>query len=119
MNGIILACFALLASDGDTPKCDGVLLRDMGPGQPNISGFDAPEIGKANCDRERGLGFLAKARYQELLDQPGTKVIDSGKRDQWKRPLVWVMLADGTPAGTVMMNEGHAVAWPNEMDWCR
>jgi len=118
MNGIILACLAIVAHDGDSPLCDGILLRDMGPGKPFVSGFDTPEIERARCDRERMLGEAARDRYQQLLDRPGTYVVDSGKRDQFDRPLVWVLLSDRTPAGTILLKEWHAVPWPNDKDWC-
>ncbi len=114
---LILACLALLAVDGDTLRCDGINMRDMGSGSPGVSGFDAPELTKPKCQQELELARAAKARYQELLDS-GVTVYDSGKRDRYGRPLVSVLLKDGRYAGDVLIAEGHAVPWPNEMDWC-
>lgn len=117
---LILACAMLLAVDGDTIKCDGINMRDMGPGQPFKSGYDTPELGKAKCPEERAAGRKAKDRMQQLLDQPGVQVIDSGKRDSYGRPLVWVRLASGETAGEVLLREGYAVRWsPSyEPHWC-
>lgn len=114
---LILACAFLIAYDGDTPRCDGILLRDMGSGVPFVSGFDTPELARPKCQQERELAYAAKARYQELLDL-GVTVYDSGKRDKYGRPLVSVRLHDGRFAGDILIAEGHAVPWPNEKDWC-
>lgn len=70
----VVACLSLSAVDGDTIKCDGQNMRIMGPGSPNKSGVDAPEIGNAKCAKERLLGEQAKLRLEELLRQPGTRV---------------------------------------------
>jgi endonuclease YncB( thermonuclease family) len=117
---LILACAMLLAVDGDTIKCDGVNMRDMGPGAPFVSGYDTPEIGHAKCPAERAAGKRAKARLQQLLDQPGVQVVDSGKRDRYGRPLVWVKLANGRTAGEVLIGEGFAVRWTPDYEpgWC-
>lgn len=68
---ILLICAVLLAVDGDTIKCDGVNMRDMGDGQPFVSGYDTPEIFRPKCQQELELGRAAKARMQELLETPG------------------------------------------------
>jgi micrococcal nuclease len=116
---LILACMLLVAYDGDTPRCDGQLLRDMGSGAPFISGFDTPELSQPKCQQELELARAAKARYQELLDT-GVTVLDSGERDRYGRPLVSVRLRDGRFAGDILIAEGHARPWfPNvEHDWC-
>ena len=92
----------------------------MGPGAPNKSGYDAPEIRRAGCSKERLLGEQAKLRLQELLDQPGTVVEDSGRRDWYGRPLVWIRLANGTTAGEVLIRDGYAVRWEpgSRSSWC-
>ncbi|TYR36113.1 thermonuclease family protein [Mesorhizobium microcysteis] len=116
----VLSCSTLVAVDGDTIRCGTERMRDMGPGSPNKSGYDAPEIGNAKCQKERLLGEQAKLRLQELLDQSGTRVEDSGRRDRYGRPLVVVRLANGMTAGEVLMREGYAVLWvPGyRADWC-
>jgi endonuclease YncB( thermonuclease family) len=117
---LILACAMLLAVDGDTIKCDGVNMRDMGPGAPFVSGYDTPELTRPKCQQELELGRAAKARMQELLDQPGVRVVDSGKRDRYGRPLVWVRLGSGRTAGEVLIREGLAVRWTPDYEarWC-
>jgi len=72
------------------------------------------------CQQEIELARTAKARMQQLLDQPGAQVVDSGKRDRYGRPLVSVRLASGKTAGEVLIKEGFAVRWTPEYeaDWC-
>lgn len=116
----VLSCSSLVAVDGDTIRCGTERMRDMRPGSPNKSGYDAPEIGNAKCAQERLLGEQAKIRLQELLDLRGTRVEDSGKRDRYGRPLVVVRLSNGTTAGEVLMREGYAVRWKPryQSNWC-
>jgi endonuclease YncB( thermonuclease family) len=106
--GTLLVCATLLAVDGDTIKCNGVNMRDMGDGRPFVSGYDTPEIFSPKCQEELELGRAAKARMSELLATPGVQVWDSGHRDKSrsKRPLVWVMLPNGQTIGSVLMGEG-------------
>ena len=95
-------------------------MRIMGDGQPFKSGVDAPEIRKAGCARERLLGEQAKLRLSELLQIDGMKVVDSGERDRFKRPLIWVTLPDGRTAGAILVLEGYAVRWKpgSSHSWC-
>lgn len=122
LTAILMTCASLLAVDGDTVKCDGVNLRDMGDGKPFVSGYDTPEIHHAKCDAERQLGYVAKARMEQLLATPGIQVLDSGERDttQSRRPLVWVKLPDDRSVGSVLMAEGLAREWNRDYraDWC-
>ncbi len=121
LTATVLSCSSLVAIDGDTIRCGTERMRDMGPGAPNKSGYDAPEIRNAQCPKERLLGEQAKLRLQELLDQRGTRVEDSGKRDRYGRPLVVVRLGNGSTAGEVLMREGYAVRWQPSYrsNWCR
>lgn len=116
----VLSCSSLVAIDGDTIRCGTERMRDMGPGEPNRSGYDAPEIRNAQCAKERLLGEQAKIKLQELLDQHGTRVEDSGKRDRYGRPLVVVRLGNGVTAGEVLMREGYASRWQPgyRSGWC-
>lgn len=80
----LLVCAALTAVDGDTIRCDGVTMRDMGDGRPFVSGYDAPETGsRGECRQEHRLGEAAKQRMGELLREPGTAVYDSGQHDRY------------------------------------
>jgi micrococcal nuclease len=122
LKALLITCASLVAVDGDTIKCDGVNMRDMGDGAPFVSGYDTPEIRDAKCDAERRLGEAAKRRMQQLLSTPGVQVIDSGERDRTRsrRPLVWIKLPDGRSAGSVLMAEGLAREWSPSYrpSWC-
>ena len=117
----LIVCATLFAVDGDTVKCDGRSLRDMGDGAPFVSGYDTPEIGRnAKCDHENALGKIAKHRMAELLQTPGLTVEDSGEIDRFDRPLVVLRLPDGRTIGNVLLAEGLAVEWRpgRDVDWC-
>lgn len=117
----IITCATLVAVDGDTIKCDGVRMRLIGEGQPFVSGFDTPEIGKAKCPQEKLLGQKAKARLQEILRTPGIKVEDTGEKEsKHGRPLVRLRLPDGGTEGRIMLEEGLARVWTPtyRADWC-
>lgn len=120
MIGTLLICASLTAVDGDTIKCDGQNLRDMGDGAPFVSGYDAPETRNATCQQELELGRAATALMEELLRTPGLKIYDSGEHDQYGRPLVSAVLPDGRTIGGVMIAEGLAVVWSpdSDFDWC-
>ena len=115
-----ITCLSLTAVDGDTIKCDGQNMRIMGPGSPNRSGIDAPEIRKAGCQAERTLGIQAKRRLDQLLKHD-VRIQDSKKRDRYGRPLVWVRMSNGQTAGEVLLKEGYAQVWRpgRNIDWCR
>lgn len=119
---IIITCLSLFAVDGDTAKCDGVLLRPMGDGAPHVSGFDAPEVGRrARCDQEKELGRLATLRFAELISTPGMVIEASGVSDRYDRPLVVLRLPDGSTVGRHMIADGLARVWKpgRRADWCR
>jgi micrococcal nuclease len=120
MIGTLIVCASLLAVDGDTIKCDGVNMRDMGDGAPFVSGYDTPEITNPGCNYERDLGREATIRMEELLRTPGLEIYDSGKRDRFGRPLVSAVLPSGQTIGAVLIAEGLAVEWrPGvRVDWC-
>jgi len=115
---VLLTCASLVAVDGDTIKCDGVNMRDMGDGKPFVSGYDAPEIGKPKCQEELELGRAAKAAMSDMLTS--ATVYDSGKRDRYGRPLVSVRLPNGRAVGSILISEGLARAWSPRYrpDWC-
>ena len=119
----LIFCAALVAVDGDTVRCDGELLRPMGPGAPYVSGFDTPELfGPKDCPEELDLARAARDRLAELIATPGLVILDSGEVDatQARRRLVWLVLPDGRTVGEVMIEEGHARVWTPDYvaDWC-
>lgn len=67
MLGTLLVCASLLAVDGDTIKCDGVNMRDMGDAPQNVSDCDAPETRKADCQQELEPGRAATALMARSL----------------------------------------------------
>jgi micrococcal nuclease len=116
-----ITCETLKATDGDTIKCNGILMRDMGDGAPFVKGYDTPEIQHRKCQKELELARVAKKRMAKLLATPGVQIFDSGVLDRSrKRPLVWVILPDGVPIGRIMIKEGLAKEWtPNYVpNWC-
>lgn len=116
-----LTCKTLAAVDGDTVRCDGVLLRDMGDGEPFVSGYDTPEIRKPKCAAEKALGEKAKRRMRQLLKTPGLRILDSGRTDRrYGRPLVWIVLPDGRSIGGILIAEGLAARWTPDYrpSWC-
>ncbi|CTQ47285.1 thermonuclease family protein [Roseibium aggregatum] len=122
MKATLLICASLMAVDGDTIRCDGVTMRDMGDGAPFVSGYDTPEIWTNKCPQELELARKAKARMEELLSMPGVRVLDSGQKDDTEqhRPLVWVKMPDGRSIGAILISEGLARVWTPEYkaDWC-
>jgi micrococcal nuclease len=118
----LMLCATLAAVDGDTVKCDGQNLRDMGDGAPDVSGYDTPETGsRADCIAERDLGKVAKRRMAALIQTPGLRIEDSGEIDSWGCPLVVLRLPDGRTIGGIMLAEGLAVEWRpgGDFDWCQ
>lgn len=120
MIGTLLVCASLMAIDGDSIRCDGVNLRDMGDGAPFVSGYDTPEIRNVKCLEEMELGRAATARMAELLETPGLQIFDSGQRDRFERPLVTAVLPGGQTIGSVLLSEGLAVEWRpgSSAQWC-
>jgi len=123
MKATLLICASLMAVDGDTIRCDGVTMRDMGDGSPFVSGYDTPEIWTNKCPQELDLARKAKARMEELLSTPGVRVLNSGQKDDTEqhRPLVWVMMPDGRSIGAILISEGLARVWTPDYvaDWCQ
>lgn len=118
----LLLCASLMAVDGDTIRCNGERMRDIGDGRPFVSGFDAPELSKPRCAQELAWAKAAKRRYAQLLRTPGVTVHDSGERDGTRthRRLVVVRLPDGRSLGSILIQEGLAGEWRpgRRIDWC-
>ncbi len=96
--------------DGDTGWQDGRKWR--------LAGIDAPELGNAECGRERELAQKSLDRLTTLMAR-GYRIVWSGKDDRYGRALVDVTLADGRDAGSVLRAEGLAQPWPNSGNvWC-
>lgn len=120
LAGIVKCSLALYAIDGDTIMCDTQMMRDMGDGEPYVSGYDAPEIFHPKCAEELALGLKAKARMSEMLKTPGVTVVYSGRGDSFGRPLVWVVLPSHVTVGHTLIAEGLARRWYKgyRASWC-
>jgi micrococcal nuclease len=121
MIGALIVCATLVAVDGDTIKCDGQLIRDMGDGAPFVSGYDTGELRSYRCPEELALAKRARDRMRELIKTPGLQIIDSGEVDErWKRPLVSIRLPDGRSIGSILIAEGLAAVWSPDYEprWC-
>lgn len=84
----------------------------MGPGSPDVDGFDTPEIhARAKCDQEHSRGIIARDRMRELIKTPGLVIERAGQKDNFQRELVWLRLPHGETIGEVLLREGHARRW--------
>lgn len=97
--------------DGDTGWQDGVKWR--------LLNIDAPEMEeKAECGAEREKARASLERLLVLM-AAGYTVQSSGRKDQYGRVLVDIVLRDGRDAGRVLLQEGFAQGWPNRGNvWC-
>jgi hypothetical protein len=75
---LLMTCASLIAVDGDSVKCDGVNLRDMGDGAPFISGYDAPEIWSRKCEEELELARLEERLARQWPDGENGGVMEGG-----------------------------------------
>ena len=78
----VLTCSSLVAVDGDTIRCGTERMRDMGPGSPFKSGYDAPEIRNAKSKRTPSW----RAGESPLAGAAG-HARNSGGRQRRCRPL--------------------------------
>ena len=108
----LAAVSAIAVIDGDTVH--------MGAERYRLLGIDAAEIGHAQCEAERRLGWLTKRRLEELL-QSGPIAFHPDppvERDKYGRLLV-NLLVDGEDVGCILIREGYARAWRGRReDWC-
>ena len=121
MTFALIVCASLSVIDGDNVRCEGVNMRLLGDGLPDVNGIDAPEYrGRADCEAERAAGEAAAARLGAHLGSEGLEVWDSGVRDRFDRPLVSLRLPDGSSVGNRLIEEGHAVEWTPgyQSNWC-
>ncbi|NVK57011.1 MAG: thermonuclease family protein [Alteromonadaceae bacterium] len=116
---MLLVCALIAVVDGDTVECDGQSVRLLGDGIPNELGFDTPETYRPACQQELELGRAASARMTELVSQ-AVGIEDTGQRDRYGRILGSLILSDGRTAGSILLDEGHAVVWEPgyRASWC-
>lgn len=58
---------------------------------------------------------------RKLIKTPGLVIDRSGKKDGFKRELVWLRLPSGETIGDVLLREGHAHPWRKgqKNEWCK
>ena len=100
--------------DGDT--VDRMYVRHR------LAGFDAPEIRRAKCQRERERALAAKARLAEIIAaaQRVELVRMQWKLDPWSRVLSRLEV-DGVDVASIAIAEGWGTAYAGRgarRDWC-
>lgn len=117
------------AVDGDTVRFAGDTIR--------IVGLNAPETGsRAQCEAERRLGVIAKARLQQIIDRGRARIEivacscpPSSIGTKWcnyARPCGILWSGDGVAIADIMISEGMAVEFvcgetrcpPTPKPWC-
>lgn len=98
--------------DGDTIEHHGWRVR--------LADINTPEIGGAQCARERMLGLQAKQRLIALMNEGPFELVRRGARDEdiYGRKLR-VLERDGASLGDTLVAEGLAHPWRGyRQSWC-
>lgn len=89
-----------------------------------LVGFDAPETERAQCEGERRLGLIARARLEALIREAvasGRPVViaATGERDRYRRPLAHLRI-DGADVGQQLIQEMLARPYlgGRKRGWC-
>jgi len=90
--------------DGDTIWIEGEKLR--------LQTIDTPEL-NGRCAAERALARRARDRLVELLNAKPPRIIDSGKRDRYRRKLVTI-----PGVSDQLVREGLGRRWGDRRGWC-
>lgn len=88
--------------DGDSGTIDGERFR--------LANVDAPEIGNAECDRERALGNEAKHFVRNFSDRSEILVIGDYGFDRYDRRVVELSI-NGEDVIEVMKTRGYLKPW--------
>lgn len=100
--------------DGDTLWLDGVKIR--------LKGFDTPETQTSICGGvyEISLGFRAKDRLIELLNNNSWTIEYFGRDSTRERRRLATIRIDGQDVGEILIGERFARRWPDGPEfWCR
>ncbi|MCJ8156575.1 thermonuclease family protein [Sphingomonas sp. LaA6.9] len=97
--------------DGDTFRYQGEKIR--------IADIDTLEIHPPRCDYEAELGFRAKHRLVDLLNEGPFELAPIGRdQDQYGRKLR-IVLRGGVSLGDTLVSEGLARTWTGRREpWC-
>ena len=112
-------------SDGDSGRIDGMDFRLADVDAPETGGVGAA-IGGAECERERALGFEAKAFMVALTRTPALRITHREAADRYGR-VVLSLSADGQDVARAGLDAGMLRPWPHDgdrplsdkPDWCR
>ena len=105
--------------DGDTIYVDvETLPAIIGSEMPiRIRGVDTPEIRRPKCEKERELGFKAKAFVEERLQTASRIELLKMGRGKWFR-IVADVVYDGKPIAPEVIQMGLGVVYGVKKDWC-
>lgn len=111
-------------SDGDSGRINGTDFRLADVDAPETGGVGAA-IGGAQCERERELGFEAKAFMVELTRGSDLQVTQKEAPDRYGR-IVLNLSADGRDVARAGLEAGVLKPWPHDADkaladkpdWC-
>lgn len=98
--------------DGDTVR--------IGHNSYRLMGFDTPETTLAKCESEIVAGDAAALRLSELIVLSKNVQMDYRGKDKYKRTLA-IMYIDGIDVASILIQEGHAVAYTGRTkrrNWC-
>lgn len=114
---VAAAAAAWIVIDGDT-------VRSSSGETYRLLDFDAAEIFHAECEAERRLGLLTRARLEALVaegEAQGSLRMESQsppRRDRYGRVLGHLVV-DGEDAGCLLIKEGYARPWRGRREaWC-
>lgn len=111
-------------SDGDSGRIDGMDFRLADVDAPETGGVGAA-IGGAECEKERELGFEAKAFMVQLTKDAELIITNMEPEDRYGRRVVQLS-ADGNDVARQGINAGVLKPWPHKgdqalsekPDWC-
>lgn len=107
-------------SDGDSGRFEGEDFRLHGVDAPETGGVGA--FGGAKCERERELGFDAKAEVVEFTRNKSVHITHRYGEDRYGRQVIDISV-NGQDAGAMMTGRGVLKAWDYDggelkPDWC-
>ncbi|MBA8904139.1 thermonuclease family protein [Phyllobacterium sp. P30BS-XVII] len=76
-----------------------------------LKDIDTPEVSHPTCEFELQKGLEAKARLRELMSGEVVSIKRSGEIDRYGRTLGWLVLADSSDVGSILLQEGLALNW--------
>ncbi|WP_265587162.1 thermonuclease family protein [Sphingomicrobium arenosum] len=114
--------FPLCVESGADTACisDGDSIRLAGGAPLRVIGYDTPEIGQPQCERERELAVQARAELQRWVNSgPFDIVYQADQRDRYGRRLARLERG-GEDVGEVLIAKGLARPYDGgtRENWC-